>query len=128
MRFLLDTQLVYWWLAEERRIPAVARGLIENSTDAVMVSIASEWELAIKTSMGRMHIDLPVFSKAIDDAGFERLPITPPHLHALVQLPHFDDHKDPFDRLLVAQSLSEPLILLTTDAKLARYGTTVRVV
>ena len=75
-----------------------------------------------------MLLNLPAFSKGIDDAGFNRLGITPLHTHAVAQLALHDDHKHPFDRLLVAQSLSEPLILLTTNAKLARYGTTVRVV
>ena len=93
-----------------------------------MVSVVSEWELAIKVSNKKMGLNMPIFSKGIDDAGFGRLGITPLHTHAVAQLPLFDDHKDPFDRLLVAQSLSEPLILLTTDKKLARYGTTVRVV
>ena len=128
MKFLLDTQLIYWWLVEPKLLPAQARRLIEESLDTVMVSVVSEWELAIKVSNKKIGLDLPVFSKGIDDSGFERLGITPLHTHSLAQLPLFDDHKDPFDRLLVAQSLSEPLILLTTDDKLARYGTTVRVV
>lgn len=128
MKFLLDTQLIYWWLVEPKLLPAQARRLIEESLDTVMVSVVSEWELAIKVSNKKIGLDLPVFSKGIDDSGFERLGITPLHTHSLAQLPLFDDHKDPFDRLLVAQSLSEPLILLTTVDKLARYGTTVRLV
>ena len=128
MKFLLDTQLVYWWLVEPKLLPAQARRLIEDSVDPVMVSVVSEWELAIKVSNKKMGLNMPIFSKGIDDAGFDRIGITPLHTHAVAQLPLFDDHKDPFDRLLAAQSLSEPLILLTTDEKLARYGTTVRVV
>ncbi len=128
MKFLLDTQLIYWWLVEPKLLPAQARRLIEDSVDPVMVSVVSEWELAIKVGNKKMGRNMPIFSKGIDDAGFDRLGITPLHTHAVAQLPLFDDHKDPFDRLLVAQSLSEPLILLTTDEKLARYGTTVRVI
>ena len=128
MKFLLDTQLIYWWLVEPKLLPAQARRLIEDSVDPVMVSVVSEWELAIKVSNKKMGLNMPIFSKGIDDAWFDRLGITPLHTHAVAQLPLFDDHKDPFGRLLVAQSLSEPLILLTTDEKLARYGTTVRVV
>ena len=128
MKFLLDTQLIYWWLVEPKLLPAQARHLIENSIDPVLVSVVSEWELAIKASNKKISLNLPVFSKAIDDAGFDRLGITSMHTHSVAQLPLFDDHKDPFDRLLVAQSLSEPLILLTTDEKLERYGSTVRVV
>ena len=128
MKFLLDTQLIYWWLVEPKLLPAQARRLIEDSIDPVVVSVVSEWELAIKANNKKIGLNLPVFSKGIDDAGFARLGITPLHTHSVAQLPLFDDHKDPFDRLLVAQSLSEPLILLTTNEKLARYGTTVRVV
>ena len=128
MKFLLDTQLIYWWLVEPKLLPAQARRLIEDSIDAVVVRVVSEWELAIKAGNKKIGLNLPVFSKGIDDARFARLGITPPHTHSVAQLPLFDDHKDPFDRLLVAQSLSEPLILLTTNEKLARYGTTVRVV
>ena len=128
MKFLLDTQLIYWWLAEPKPLPAQARRLIEESVDPVMVSVVSEWELAIKANNKKIGLNLPVFSKGIDDAGFGRLGITPLHTHSVAQLPLFDDHQDPFDRLLVAQSLSEPLILLTTDDKLARHGTTVRLV
>jgi PIN domain nuclease of toxin-antitoxin system len=128
VKFLLDTQLIYWWLVAPKLLPTQARCLIEDSIDPVMVSVVSEWELAIKVSNKKMGLNMPVFSKGIDDCGFDRLGIAPLHTHAVAQLPLFDDHKDPFDRLLIAQSLSEPLILLTTDEKLARYGTTVRVV
>ena len=128
MKLLIDTQLIYWWLVEPTRLPAEARRLIEDSTDSVMVSVASEWELAIKVSTKKIGLDMPTFSQGIDKAGFDRLGITPLHTHAVAQLPQFDDHKDPLDRLLVAQSRSEPLVLLTTDGKLARYGALVRVV
>ena len=93
-----------------------------------MVSVASEWDLAIKVSAKKIDLDMATFSQGIDNAGFDRLGITPLHIHGVAQLPQFDDHKDPFDRLLVAQSLSEPLVLLTADGKLARYGAVVRVV
>ena len=93
-----------------------------------MVSVASEWELAIKVGTKKIGLDMPTFSQGIDKAGFDRLGITPLHIHAVAQLQQSDDHKDPFDRLLVAQSLSEPLVLLTTDDKLASYGALVRVV
>ena len=118
----------HWWLVEPTRLPAEARRLIEDSTDSVMVSVASEWELAIKVGTKKIGLDMPTCSQGIDNAGFDRVRITPLHTHAVAQLPKFDDHKDPFDRFLVAQSLSEPLVLLTADGKLARYGALVRVV
>jgi PIN domain nuclease of toxin-antitoxin system len=89
---------------------------------------ASLWELAIKSSMGRLQLDLPVFCEQLVQDGFLWLDIREPHLLQTAALPLHDDHKDPFDHLLVAQSLSEPLILLATDTRLARYGSTVRVV
>ena len=128
MKLLIDTQLIFWRLVEPSRLPAEARRLIEDSTDSVMVSVASEWERAIKVGTKKIGLDMPTFSQGIEKAGLDRLGITPLHTHAVAQLPQFDDHKDPFDRFLVAQSLSEPLVLLTADGKLVRYGALVRVV
>lgn len=83
--------------------------------------------MAIKIGLGKLRIDLPRFAQQVPADGFVWLPIENHHVLQMASLPVFDDHKDPFDRLLVAQSVSEPLILVTTDAKLARYGTTIRV-
>lgn len=80
------------------------------------------------SGLGKIRIDLPVFAQQVGAMGFGWLPIENSHILKLQDLPGFDDHRDPFDRLRVAQSLSEPLILLTTDDKLARYGSAVRVV
>lgn len=128
MQLLLDTQIIYWWTFESARVPAQARTLIEESAESVLISRASQWEMAIKISKGKLKINLRTFNRQIIADGFSWLPIENEHVLQVATLPLFDDHKDPFDRLLVAQSLSEPLILLTTDAKLARYGSTVRVV
>ncbi|HRD66530.1 MAG TPA: type II toxin-antitoxin system VapC family toxin [Candidatus Competibacter sp.] len=128
MRLLLDTQLVFWWQTGDRKIPAEARILVEQSIEPVLVSRVSLWELAIKAGVGKLKIDLAMFAKQVGIIGFSWLSIENEHVLQVAALPLFDDHKDPFDRLLVAQSLSEPLILLTVDAKLARYGNTVRVV
>lgn len=128
MRLLLDTHLIVWWQGMPDKLPMLARGLIENSDEPVYVSRATLWELAIKVGQGKVHIDLPRFCERIQADGFSWLGIDNSHLLAVAELPQFDDHKDPFDRLLVAQSLSEPLILLTADSKLGRYGETVKVV
>ncbi len=128
MRLLLDTQLALWWLTESARVSATLRDLIENAADAVFVSRASLWEMAIKIGTGRLRVDLSRFAHQVTTDGFLWLNIENRHILEVVSLPHFDDHKDPFDRLLVAQSLSEPLIFLTADAKLARYGSTIRLV
>lgn len=128
MRLLLDTHLIFWWLIESDRVPSKAHTLIEQSSAEVLVSRVSLWEMAIKVSTGKMHVDLPLFAQAVTDSGFLWLPIEDSHVLQVATLPLFDDHKDPFDRLLVAQSLAEPAIFLTADTKLARYGSTVRVV
>jgi PIN domain nuclease of toxin-antitoxin system len=128
MRFLLDTHYAFWWQTGDPRVGKEVRRLVEASTEAVFVSRVSLWELTIKAATGKLHIDLPLFAEQVEAMGFAWLPIENTHILALAKLPQFADHKDPFDRLLVAQSLSEPLILLTADAKLARYGTTISVV
>ena len=127
MRFLLDTHLILWWQGHRNRVPAEARTLIEDSQDSVYVSRASLWEVAIKVNQGKLQVNLPNFCQHIEEDGFRWPPIENRHLLQVATLPVFNDHKDPFDRMLVAQSLTEPAILLTVDAKLARYGTTVRI-
>lgn len=128
MKLLLDTHLVLWWEANHPRLTKKVLQLVREEADAVFVSRASLWEIAIKLSMGRLKLDLEQFVRNIEKGGFEWLDIKNEHLLAVATLPAFDDHRDPFDRLLVAQSLTEPLLLLTADAALARYGSTVRVV
>ncbi|MBI3370842.1 MAG: type II toxin-antitoxin system VapC family toxin [Betaproteobacteria bacterium] len=127
MRLLLDTRIVYCWMFEPARLPGAAIALIEQTEDDALVSRATHWEMAIKIANGKLRIDFPKFCAQVVADGFSWLPIENHHLLQVATLPAFDDHKDPFDRLLVAQSMTEPLILLTADAKLARYGSTVRV-
>ena len=128
MKLLLDTHMVLWWEANHPRLPKEVLRLVRKEADAVFVSRASLWEISIKLSMGRLKLDLAQFTRNIEKGGFEWLDIKNEHLLTVAVLPTFDDHRDPFDRLLVAQSLTEPLLLLTADAALARYGSTVRVV
>lgn len=128
MRLLVDTQLAIWWLTHAARVPAYARELISDSAETVAVSRASLWEMAIKNSLGKLRIDLARFVAEVERTGFTWLDIRNDHLLAVAELPPYEDHKDPFDRLIVAQSLSEPMLLLTADVALARYGSTVRVV
>lgn len=126
MRLLLDTHLVLWWEAGSPRLPHEAKSLVDQA-DVVFVSRASLWEVAIKVSIGKLRLDIEKFGASIGTTGFEWLDIRHAHLITVAALPLFDDHKDPFDRLLVAQGQSEPLIFLTADQKLARYGEMVRV-
>jgi len=127
MKLLLDTHLAFWWQTGDPRLTQNIRAFIETSIHPPFVSRASLWELTIKASLGKLRIDLPIFTAQVEAMGFAWLPIENAHILQISQLPIFADHKDPFDRLLVAQSISEPLILLTVDSKLARYGTTIRV-
>lgn len=125
MNLLLDTQLLLWWQSDHTRLSSEARHLILGA-DSVAVSSVSVWEIAVKFGIGKLNMDAPsVLSTARED-GFLSLPFTDQHALAVATLP--DIHKDPFDRALVAQSLTEPLILLTADEQVAKYGGTVRLV
>lgn len=128
MRFLLDTHLVIWWEADHPRLPGIVKELVCNEAEAVFVSRASLWEIAIKIANGRLRMNAGKFVHNVGQHGFEWLDIKDENLLTVATLPTYDDHRDPFDRLLVAQSRSEPLLLLTVNAKLTRYGETVRVV
>jgi PIN domain nuclease of toxin-antitoxin system len=123
---LLDTHLILWWEAGNPRLPSGLTTVVDQA-DVVFVSRASLWEVAIKLSLGKLRLDITTFADSIGKHGFEWLDITNRHLIKVAGLPLFDDHKDPFDRLLVAQSLTEPLQFLTVDKRLVRYGETVRV-
>jgi PIN domain nuclease of toxin-antitoxin system len=109
------------------RLPLELRTLADEA-DAVFISQASLWEIAIKLSIGKLRLNIERFAGNIEKHGFEWLTIRNAHLLAVAALPLVDDHRDPFDRLLVAQSYSEPLLFLTADKRLARYGETVRVI
>jgi PIN domain nuclease of toxin-antitoxin system len=124
MRVLLDTQVLLWALAGHRRLPRDAKRLIE--THEVLVSAASIWEVAIKASIGKLQADPAAVQEALAPSGFDELPVTGAHAAAVARLP--PHHRDPFDRLLVAQSLVDGLVLVTADTPLAAYGASVRVV
>lgn len=128
MRLLLDTQLAIWWQIASERLPPLCADLVLDGNNSAYISRISLWEIAIKNGIGRLHLDLPQFIAQMADDKFTWLGLEDDHIIGLAGLPQQDDHKDPFDRLLVAQSLTEPMILLTTDAKLARYDPTVRMV
>ena len=128
MRVLVDTHLLLWATARSRRLSKEARRLLESPRNEVHFSAASLWEIAIKLGLRRanFHVDLGRLRLALSQMGFLELPVTGAHAERLAGLPPI--HKDPFDRMLVAQSLCEPLVLLTNDEALADYGEFVRVV
>jgi PIN domain nuclease of toxin-antitoxin system len=123
-RVLLDTQLVLWALGGHKRLPREARRLIERSE--VFVSAASIWEMAIKSSLGKLDADPVAVNEALAPSGFEELAVSGDHAAHVARLP--PHHRDPFDRLLVAQSMIEALVLVTADQQLAPYGGLVRIV
>lgn len=123
MRVLLDTHLLLWALAEPAKLPGIARRLLSEAE--VYVSAASIWEISIKTGLGKLTADPAEVLAALEPAGFLSLPVTGQHAARVATLPPV--HRDPFDRLLVAQALTEPMRLLTGDPVLARYGENVLV-
>jgi len=128
MRILLDTHLVLWAVGESKRLPASVRQELEDPGNALFCSTASLWEIAIKTMLRRpeFEVNLSDFRAALSTLAIDELPITGDHVEALLDLP--DLHRDPFDRLLVAQSRSEPLSLWTNDRLVARYSDAIRLV
>jgi len=122
-RILLDTQLVLWALAGNRRLPREARRLIDRAE--VFVSAASIWEMAIKSSLGKLDADPTAVNEALAPSGFEALDVSGEHAAYVAQLPRH--HGDPFDRVLLAQSALEALVFLTTDRQLEPYGGRVRI-
>jgi len=124
VRLLLDTHLLLWALATPAKMPARARELVNDNE--VFVSAASIWEISIKVALGKLRADPHEVLAALAPAGFLALPVTGEHAARVIDLPPI--HRDPFDRLLVAQALGEPMRLLTDDAVLGRYGEIVTVV
>jgi PIN domain nuclease of toxin-antitoxin system len=123
-RILLDTHLLLWAVAEPRKLPPAARSRIDGAE--VFVSAASIWEVSIKAALGKLAADPAELLAELEPAGFTLLPVTGEHAAAVARLPAV--HPDPFDRMLVAQAKTEPLVLLTNDTVLAGYGECVELV
>ena len=128
MNLLLDTHVALWAITDSPRLSVTARELIQSPRASIWVSVASLWEIAIKHSLARG--DMPVAgqeaSRYFEAAGYRLLPIEAEHAVAVEKLPRHP--QDPFDRLIVAQALVEPMRLLTHDAVLARYSDTIATV
>lgn len=127
MRILLDTHVFLWVVSDSPRLSQTARTQIEKAAE-VFVSVASLWEISIKSVTGKIDADIEAMAWAIHESGFNELPVRASHAVQVSKLPPLNGHKDPFDRLLVAQSMAEPLVLLTADAHLAAYGGLIRTV
>lgn len=126
MKLLLDTQLLLWAAGQPERLSARARKLLDDPRNELLFSAASLWEVAIKSTLGRedFQVEPRLLRRGLLDNGYVELPVTSEHTVGIDTLP--PHHKDPFDRLLLAQALVEGVVLLTADAQLARYRGTVR--
>jgi PIN domain nuclease of toxin-antitoxin system len=126
MKLLLDTHVLLWAAGQPDRLPSKARKLLDDPRNEPIFSSASLWEIAIKSGLGRddFQVDARLLRRGLLDNGYSELPITSEHAVAIDGLPPI--HKDPFDRLLVAQSMVEGITLLTADPLVAQYPAPVR--
>lgn len=123
MKLLLDTHAALWFWWDDPRLSTSAHQAISNSDHGVLVSIASLWEIAIKSALGKLQLGQPFLEFTryhLHINEFEILPIQDEHLHVTLNLPLY--HRDPFDRLLVAQAIHEKAVLVSRDKELSRYG------
>ena len=126
MRCILDTHAFLWFIEDDSRLSSNASSLILEPANKRFLSVASLWEMAIKTGLGRLALSLSfpdLVEQHVRGNGMELLPILPAHLEAFAKLPFH--HKDPFDRLIIAQAMSEDLPVITRDAAFSSYDITV---
>jgi len=124
VKFLLDTHLLLWWLSNSPLLPAQARQLIADPANAIFVSAVTHWEVWLKSSIGKLRVPSG-FAQKLAAEPFGALPLRAEHTQAVAMLEW--RHRDPFDRMLIAQAISENLTLLTADRALGAYGELVRV-
>jgi PIN domain nuclease of toxin-antitoxin system len=122
MKLLLDTHILLWAAGEPRRLTAKTRSMIESPDNDLFFSVASLWEIVIKNGLGRtdFQVDVRLLRRGLLDNGYSEMPIASEHVVAIEGLaPH---HKDPFDRILVAQAMVEGISLVTADPLVAAYS------
>lgn len=126
MHLLLDTHLLVWAMGSPERLPAGLAGMLDDPANTPAFSVASLWELVIKQALGRpdFHVQPAVLRRALLEGGWRELAIEARHALAVAQLPPL--HRDPFDRLLLAQAAADGLLLITADCQLAAYPGPVR--
>ena len=125
MRILIETPIYLWYLADSRKLTATARKHIA-AADEVYVSAVTLWEASIKVGIGKLDVDPDELVAGIEASGFIELPIYARHTIGVLRLPEL--HRDPFDRLLIAQALYEPMRFLTADAALKQYSDLIDVI
>jgi PIN domain nuclease of toxin-antitoxin system len=121
VKLLLDTQLLLWAAGQPDRLPPAARTLLADPANQLLFSAASVWEVAIKRGLGRsdLNVDPRLLRRGLLDNGYDELTVTSEHAVGVDVLPPI--HKDPFDRILVAQAMVEGIVLLTSDPLVAQY-------
>jgi PIN domain nuclease of toxin-antitoxin system len=127
MKYLLDTHALLWWLNDHERLSPDAREIIGDPENDIYVSAASAWEIATKFARGRLSgafVILPDFAGVVEQEGFRELPINSTHMVRSAMLP--GDHRDPFDRILAAQSILENMALISIDEKIPSLGVMTR--
>jgi PIN domain nuclease of toxin-antitoxin system len=120
LRLLLDTHALLWALVAPEKLPAFARRAVQAPENEVYASLASAWEIAIKTALGRLAFEVRSMEATLAASGIQALEVGFQHASRVADLPHH--HGDPFDRMLVAQALCESMILVSRDRELKRYG------
>lgn len=118
--WLIDTHALLWWWDDDPRLSPIAREVFEDPRAPLTVSAATLWEIAIKRGLGKLRVpdDYP---HLLELQGFETLPVHATHAHAVARLP-VTDHRDPFDRMLVAQARVETMPIISADARLDQYN------
>ena len=126
MQLLLDTHLLVWAMGAPERLPEGLAPMLEDPLHTPLFSVASLWELVIKKGLGRpdFNLEVPLLRRTLLQSGWQELPIQASHALAVASLPPL--HRDPFDRLLLAQAVAEGLLLITADQQLAAYPGPVR--
>lgn len=123
--YLLDTHLILWWLADDPALSHQAKRLISSPENIVFVSAVNQWEISLKQSLDKLRLPAG-FDEALANADFERLSLTLEDARLITNLPWL--HKDPFDRMLIAQARARGMTLLTADQTVAAYGAGIRLV
>ena len=120
MKFLLDTHILIWSLQNNNHLSQQIRDIINNIDNEIYVSAASIWEIAIKSSINKLNLSVEKVVETLHDSDYFPLPITFSHSAKITQLPYY--HNDPFDRILIAQTLVEKLTFITHDHKIKQYN------
>jgi PIN domain nuclease of toxin-antitoxin system len=125
MKLLLDTHIYLWWLLDAEELSARARELI-STCETAYVSTVSIWEAGIKWQAGKLTVPPEELADGISQSRFTELPVTMPHALTASKLPFH--HRDPFDRMLIAQAIAEPLHLITSDKVMENYSSLIKLV